>query len=390
LFLLRNPLLTNLDGLDGLSSITSAGSWLSIYANPLLANIDGLASVTSVAGSLFFGANASLTNVDGLSGIASFAGDFEIVDNPMLADLNGLSGLDSVHLEGRLIIVRNDSLTTLTGLSGIISVGNYFLDEGSGGGLVIAGNVSLNSLDGLSNITSVDGDLRIVGTALQNLDGLSNLIGVGENVLVSENSQLSECAGLTKLLDDVDDGEPGPGPGLDGIPDIGGEVNIGDNLSGCNSVQEILATVNPSKINPGLNDAWYDPETSGQGFFITVFPDLGYVSLAWFTYDTELPAEDAEANLGDAGHRWLTALGPIEGNQVLMNIDIASGGIFDTATDIQHTDPPGSDGTIVLTFDSCNSATVEYDIPSIDQQGIIPLVRVANDNIVICEALSTD
>ena len=240
LFLLRNPLLTNLDGLDGLSSITSAGSWLSIYANPLLANIDGLASVTSVAGSLFLGSNASMTNVDGLSGIASFAGDIEIVDNPMLADLNGLSGLDSVHLEGRLIVVRNDSLTNLTGLSGIISVGNYFLNEGSGGGLVIAGNVSLNSLDGLSNITSVDGDLRIVRTALQNLDGLSNLIGVGKNVLVSENSKLSECAGLTKLLDGVDDGEPGPGPGLDGIPDIGNQATLAGNQEGCNSISEVM------------------------------------------------------------------------------------------------------------------------------------------------------
>jgi hypothetical protein len=34
-------------------------------------------------------------------------------------------------------------------------------------------------------------------------------------------------------------------------------------------------------INAGLNDTWYFPDTSGQGFFITVFPDLGYVSLAW-------------------------------------------------------------------------------------------------------------
>ena len=144
------------------------------------------------------------------------------------------------------------------------------------------------------------------------------------------------------------------------------------------------------KINAGLNDAWYNPDTDGQGFFITVFPDLALVSLAWFTYDTELPAEDAEANLGDAGHRWLTALGPVEGNQVLMNIDIASGGIFDTATDIQHTDPPGSDGTIILTFDSCNSGTVEYDITSIDRQGIVPIRRVVDDNIVICEALNTD
>ncbi len=140
-------------------------------------------------------------------------------------------------------------------------------------------------------------------------------------------------------------------------------------------------------INAGLNDAWYNPDTSGQGFFINVFPNLGVVSLAWFTYDTELPPMDATANLGDPGHRWLTALGPITGNQVIMDIELTSGGIFDTATEITRTDPPGSDGTLVLTFDSCNSGTIEYNIPSINRQGTVPIQRVANDNVVLCEAL---
>ena len=105
---------------------------------------------------------------------------------------------------------------------------------------------------------------------------------------------------------------------------------------------------------------------------------------------TELPAEDATANLGDPGHRWLTALGPIEGNQATMDISLTSGGIFDTPTEIQRTDPPGSDGTITLTFGGCNSGTVEYDIPSIGRQGIIPIQRVAGDNIVLCQALKTE
>jgi hypothetical protein len=144
------------------------------------------------------------------------------------------------------------------------------------------------------------------------------------------------------------------------------------------------------KINAGLNDAWFYEPTSGQGFFITVFTDLGYVSLAWFTYDTELPPIDATANLGDPGHRWLTAVGGIEGNQVLMNIEMTSGGIFDSASEIIRTDPPGSDGTIVLTFYSCNSGTVEYDIPSINREGIVPIQRVAGDNIALCEALNAD
>lgn len=142
-----------------------------------------------------------------------------------------------------------------------------------------------------------------------------------------------------------------------------------------------------SNINPGLNDAWFNPETSGQGFFITVFPELNAISLAWFTYDTELPADDAQANLGDPGHRWMTAVGPISGNQAIMQIEMVSGGIFDTATQVDRTDPPGSDGTIILTFNSCNSGTVEYDIPSINRSGTVPIQRVASDNIALCEAL---
>jgi hypothetical protein len=143
-------------------------------------------------------------------------------------------------------------------------------------------------------------------------------------------------------------------------------------------------------INAGLNDAWFNPETDGQGFFITVFPELGFVTMAWFTYDTVLPPDDATANLGSPGHRWLTAVGSYADNQAIMNIVITSDGLFDTPTDVQRTDPPGSDGNLNLTFDSCNSGTVKYDIPSISMKGIIAIQRVAKDNITLCEALSAD
>lgn len=171
---------------------------------------------------------------------------------------------------------------------------------------------------------------------------------------------------------------------------IGANLNNGNGPNSGHSRVYDLSMFNIFKINPGLNDAWYYPATDGQGFFITVFPDLDIVTLAWFTYDTELPPEDAQANLGDAGHRWLTAAGPITGDQALMNIEMTSGGIFDTPTDIERTDPAGSDGTILLTFQSCNSAVVEYDIPSINRKGSIPIRRIANDNILLCEALNSD
>jgi len=147
-----------------------------------------------------------------------------------------------------------------------------------------------------------------------------------------------------------------------------------------------LSIFNDFQINAGLNDAWYNPATDGQGFFITVFPDVGVVVLAWFTYDTELPPEDATANLGDAGHRWLLAVGPFLNNEAVLDIEIASGGIFDTASEITRV----LDGSITLSFDDCITGTVEYNIPSIDRQGIVPIQRVAKDNIVLCEALNEE
>ena len=59
----------------------------------------------------------------------------------------------------------------------------------------------------------------------------------------------------------------------------------------------------------------------------------------------------------------------------------------DTPTEIQRTDPAGSDGTLILKFDNCSSGSIEYDITSIDARGTVPIQRVAGDNIALCDAL---
>jgi hypothetical protein len=135
-------------------------------------------------------------------------------------------------------------------------------------------------------------------------------------------------------------------------------------------------------INAGLNDAWYNPETRGQGFFITVYPGIKTVFLAWFTYDTEQPDASVSANLGSPDQRWLTAQGVYDGAQAEMEVLVFAGGVFDAGVP----EPEAvADGSILLQFENCNSGTVTYDIPSIDRTGVIPIERIALDNVPHCE-----
>lgn len=170
---------------------------------------------------------------------------------------------------------------------------------------------------------------------------------------------------------------------------IGGLIGLDDTDSSNNSkaIETPIFVFTDFIMNAGLNDAWYFPDTDGQGFFITIFPNLNVVSLAWFTYDTELPPVGAVANLGDPGHRWITAAGAIDGDESEMNVVITSGGLFDDPGEVQRTEPAGADGTLTLKFNNCHSGRVEYDISSIAATGTVPIQRVANDNSVLCDAL---
>jgi len=136
------------------------------------------------------------------------------------------------------------------------------------------------------------------------------------------------------------------------------------------------------KINPGLNDAWYNPATNGQGFFIMVYPDSELIFLAWFTYDTVRPDSSASATFGEPGHRWLTAQGKFADDKAVLDINFSQGGIFDAANPAPTS---RQDGTMIIEFIGCNSGTITYDIPSIGQQGVVAIERVAQDNIVRCE-----
>ena len=138
-------------------------------------------------------------------------------------------------------------------------------------------------------------------------------------------------------------------------------------------------------INVGMSDAWFDPATGGQGFFIIAWEDAQIVFLSWFTFDTERPPEDVMAILGEPGHRWLTAQGPFSGDTAVLDVFLTSGGVFDAA------DPPATTdqqpiGTITITWSSCAEGVLTYDLPLLGLMGEIPIQRIVPDNAVLCEA----
>lgn len=140
-------------------------------------------------------------------------------------------------------------------------------------------------------------------------------------------------------------------------------------------------------INAGMNDAWYNPATNGQGFLMAVFPDIGRMFVAWFTYDVERPPQDVTAMLGEPGHRWLTAQGPYDGNVGDLTIYLTEGGVFDASDPAASNDGIG-DGTMRVVFIDCATGVVEYEIPSLGLAGEIPIQRIVADNQPLCEALA--
>lgn len=140
----------------------------------------------------------------------------------------------------------------------------------------------------------------------------------------------------------------------------------------------------PIQINAGLNDAWRSPTTPGQGFFITVFPDIQKIFVGWFTYDIERPPADVTAILGDSGHRWLTAFGSYSGQYANIDIELTQGGIFDSAEPAPTQVPYGR---LELNFSSCSEGEVSYELPYLGVSGKVPIERIANDSVPLCESL---
>ena len=140
-------------------------------------------------------------------------------------------------------------------------------------------------------------------------------------------------------------------------------------------------------INVGLNDAWFNPLTNGQGLFIIVFPGLKQLFVSWFTYDVQRPPGDVTAILGEPGHRWVTAQGSYNGDTAQLTVYVSSGGTFDSTEPVPVTDPDGI-GTMTIRFAGCDAALLSYDIPGLGLASQVPLQRITLDNVALCQSLA--
>ncbi|MBX3712086.1 MAG: S8 family peptidase [Lysobacter sp.] len=149
-------------------------------------------------------------------------------------------------------------------------------------------------------------------------------------------------------------------------------------LTRLGSADQCVAGTTPSYslsqngINPSLNGAWYEQRTSGQGFQFLFMPqNNNLVSLAWYTYDV-----NGQSGPGPSGQRWYTIGGnytPGSAQAVNLPIYETKGGRFDTNPPTPTTTPVG---TATLSFSSCNTASLTYNIPGRPIR-TIPLTRLS-------------
>jgi len=150
---------------------------------------------------------------------------------------------------------------------------------------------------------------------------------------------------------------------------IAGSGNVCEDRSG--------VAIESVDINAGMDGAWFDPATSGQGFFIDshLDPEGGnLLFVSWFTY----------GNSTASGQRWLTALGSFDGSVADMDVHETTGGSFDDPQAPSTTKV----GTMSIDFTDCNNAQLSYSLPADPATGDIAITRVIAGAQALCEELA--
>ena len=143
----------------------------------------------------------------------------------------------------------------------------------------------------------------------------------------------------------------------------------------CQSLEQ--STTQAIDINAGMDGAWFDPETSGQGFLIDAYPNEeggNFIFVAWFTYGDDTAS----------GQRWFTAQGTFEGPTAALDVYETTGGSFD--------DPEVPEtvavGTMSIDFEDCSNAELSYSITDEALAGDVLIQRAVPGAEALCEEIS--
>lgn len=230
-----NPSLTNLQGLDGLETVSS----ISIGDNQALTSVAGLGNLNhSYAMNIHH--NTSLTSLDGIfiEGEIYFT-DLRIGNNSNLTDISALSSFQTF---GRLAISHN-ALNNLSGLENVAFINHFSIWQ----------EFNLQNVDALQSINNF-GDLTIFGcNNLQNIDGLSNVSNISGEVYIGQNNILTNLEALSSvnynqldLLKIINNQnlELCSNDFVCNYLTNGGQYEISNNAQGCNSYNEVIDLCN--------------------------------------------------------------------------------------------------------------------------------------------------
>lgn len=163
---------TDLRSLAGLENLTNVGK-LRLIKNRSLLTLDGLIGLTSISSEnhgenlLKIKDNLSLLNIDGLEnlqtvGRVNYDSEVIIVGNYVLQNIDGLQGLSAIGssesehtYDSELFVVSNEVLDNIDGLSNLMYVRHaHFVTVSSGvaGGFIVFGNNNINSFCGIKNL----------------------------------------------------------------------------------------------------------------------------------------------------------------------------------------------------------------------------------------------
>lgn len=149
---------------------------------------------------------------------------------------------------------------------------------------------------------------------------------------------------------------------------------IPDSSGVCEARRNVMQATD---VNAGMDGAWFEPDTEGQGLFIDVQPNPSgdsFIFVSWFTYGDETAS----------GQRWLTAQGSFDGSLAQMDVNETTGGSFDAAGATETTKV----GTMSIDFSDCSNALMTYTLTGEGLAGEVGLTRVLPASQALCEELS--